>query len=86
MVVELMRKVSVLVSMYLNKFLYDRFACKPNHSLRFVLGNVIPQATINVGGHLLNAITIEHFILRLPYHIKYVSGVNFNFFTSLNSA
>ncbi|XP_010664593.1 uncharacterized protein LOC100266128 isoform X3 [Vitis vinifera] len=29
------------------------------------------KATINVGGHLLNAITIEHFILRLPYHIKY---------------
>ncbi|KAF5740706.1 hypothetical protein HS088_TW11G00783 [Tripterygium wilfordii] len=29
------------------------------------------KATINVGGHLLNAITIEHFILRLPYHVKY---------------
>lgn len=29
------------------------------------------KATINVGGHLLNAITIEHFILRLPYHKKY---------------
>ncbi|KAL5777846.1 hypothetical protein ACOSP7_010772 [Xanthoceras sorbifolium] len=29
------------------------------------------KATINVGGHLLNAITIEHFILRLPYHSKY---------------
>ncbi|KAG9450980.1 hypothetical protein H6P81_010945 [Aristolochia fimbriata] len=25
------------------------------------------KATINVGGHLLNAMTIEHFILRLPY-------------------
>lgn len=32
----------------------------------------ILQATINVGGHFLNAITIEHFILRLPYHSKYV--------------
>ncbi|XP_044474783.1 uncharacterized protein LOC123202747 isoform X2 [Mangifera indica] len=29
------------------------------------------KGTINVGGHLLNAITIEHFILRLPYHSKY---------------
>ncbi|XP_062102070.1 uncharacterized protein LOC133810836 isoform X2 [Humulus lupulus] len=29
------------------------------------------KATITVGGHLLNAITIEHFILRLPYHLKF---------------
>ncbi|GMI91187.1 hypothetical protein like AT5G42690 [Hibiscus trionum] len=29
------------------------------------------KATINVGGHPLNAITIEHFILRLPYHSKF---------------
>ncbi|XP_010525622.1 PREDICTED: uncharacterized protein LOC104803390 [Tarenaya hassleriana] len=28
------------------------------------------KAMINVGGHLLNAMTIEHFILRLPYHSK----------------
>nr|VDD30087.1 unnamed protein product [Brassica oleracea] len=31
------------------------------------------KASINVGGHFLNAITIEHFILRLPYHSKYIS-------------
>ena len=31
------------------------------------------QAVINVGGHSLNALTIEHFILRLPYHSKDVS-------------
>ncbi|KAG7533057.1 Ternary complex factor MIP1 leucine-zipper [Arabidopsis thaliana x Arabidopsis arenosa] len=31
------------------------------------------KATINVGGHFLNASTIEHFILRLPYHSKYIS-------------
>nr|XP_011458959.1 PREDICTED: uncharacterized protein LOC101314149 isoform X2 [Fragaria vesca subsp. vesca] len=37
-------------------------------SLFYVL---VIQATINVGGHLLSAITIEHFILRLPYHSKY---------------
>ncbi|KAJ6940001.1 hypothetical protein NC651_006227 [Populus alba x Populus x berolinensis] len=29
------------------------------------------KATINIGGHLLNAITIEHFIPRLPYCSKY---------------
>ncbi|XP_028760471.1 uncharacterized protein LOC114735720 isoform X3 [Neltuma alba] len=29
------------------------------------------QATLVVGGQLLNAITIEHFILRLPYHLKF---------------
>ncbi|PSS31402.1 Hepatoma-derived growth factor-related protein like [Actinidia chinensis var. chinensis] len=32
---------------------------------------LMQKATINVGGYLLNAITIEHFILRLPYHSKY---------------
>lgn len=32
---------------------------------------LMQQATINVGGHLMNAITIEHFILRLPYHLKF---------------
>ncbi|GAB2291378.1 hypothetical protein Dimus_025636 [Dionaea muscipula] len=35
--------------------------------------SLMQKATINVGGHLLNAITIEHFILRLPYHSKYTS-------------
>ncbi|KAL9143731.1 hypothetical protein ABFS82_14G253400 [Erythranthe guttata] len=32
---------------------------------------LMQMATVNVGGHILNAITIEHFILRLPYHSKY---------------
>ncbi|CAL5420279.1 unnamed protein product [Camellia sinensis] len=32
---------------------------------------LMQKATINVGGHLLNAITIEHFILGLPCHSKY---------------
>ncbi|KAG6786534.1 hypothetical protein POTOM_008140 [Populus tomentosa] len=40
------------------------------------------KATINIGGHLLNAITIEHFILRLPYYSKYVSGAHYNFHES----
>ncbi|KAK8673993.1 hypothetical protein V6N13_112301 [Hibiscus sabdariffa] len=32
---------------------------------------LMQKATITVGGHLLNAITIEHFILRLPFHLKF---------------
>ncbi|KAG6672217.1 hypothetical protein I3842_16G046200 [Carya illinoinensis] len=32
---------------------------------------LMQKATINVGGHLINAVTIEHFILRLPFHSKY---------------
>lgn len=31
------------------------------------------QAEVVVGGCILNAMTIEHFILRLPYHLKFVS-------------
>ncbi|CAM8940906.1 unnamed protein product [Rhodiola kirilowii] len=36
-----------------------------------MVAELMQKATITVGGHLLNAITIEHFILRLPYHLKY---------------
>ncbi|KAG5251298.1 transcription factor [Salix suchowensis] len=32
------------------------------------------KATITIGGHLLNAILIEHLILRLPYYSKYLSA------------
>ncbi|RDX64679.1 hypothetical protein CR513_56742 [Mucuna pruriens] len=32
---------------------------------------LMQKATINVGGHLLSATTIEHCILRLPYHWKF---------------
>nr|XP_043639511.1 uncharacterized protein LOC122610601 [Erigeron canadensis] len=32
---------------------------------------LMQEAKINVGGHLLNAFSIEHFILRLPCHTKY---------------
>ena len=40
--------------------------------IRFIF-SLLCEATIVVGGHSLNAITIEHFILRLPYHLKFVS-------------
>ncbi|KAF0908539.1 hypothetical protein E2562_026330 [Oryza meyeriana var. granulata] len=34
---------------------------------------MMPRATINVGGRVLSAMTIEHFILRLPYNAKHVN-------------
>ncbi|XP_068482525.1 uncharacterized protein [Phaseolus vulgaris] len=34
---------------------------------------LMQKATINVGGHLLSATTIEHCILRLPYHCKFTT-------------
>uniref|UniRef100_A0A7N0UM35 Ternary complex factor MIP1 leucine-zipper domain-containing protein n=1 Tax=Kalanchoe fedtschenkoi TaxID=63787 RepID=A0A7N0UM35_KALFE len=36
-----------------------------------MVAELMQKATINVGGHRLNAIAIEHFILRRPYHLKY---------------
>ncbi|KAE8727959.1 putative Heat stress transcription factor A-2c [Hibiscus syriacus] len=36
-----------------------------------IVVELMRKATINVGGRQLNAITIEHFILRLPYHSKF---------------
>ncbi|KAJ0747677.1 putative ternary complex factor MIP1, leucine-zipper [Helianthus annuus] len=38
---------------------------------------LMQEAKINVGGHLLNAFSIEHFILRLPCHTKYTSPKGF---------
>ncbi|OEL35549.1 hypothetical protein BAE44_0003429, partial [Dichanthelium oligosanthes] len=34
---------------------------------------MMPKATINVGGRVLSAMTIEHFVLRLPYGAKHVN-------------
>lgn len=73
-IVALMQKVwniddpNVLVSL---NFYIPTLQSIDSLSLFYVL---VIQATINVGGHLLSAITIEHFILRLPYHSKYVSS------------
>ncbi|CAH1421067.1 unnamed protein product [Lactuca virosa] len=35
-----------------------------------MMPTLMQKATINTGGYLLNAVTIEHFILRLPYRFK----------------
>ncbi|OIW03443.1 hypothetical protein TanjilG_14668 [Lupinus angustifolius] len=45
---------------------------------------LMQKATINVGGHMLSATTIEHFILRLPYHwkFKFRKGVKNNEMTA----
>ncbi|KAL8477141.1 hypothetical protein ACS0TY_029442 [Phlomoides rotata] len=34
------------------------------------------KATVKVGGYVLNALTIEHLILRLPYHLKYTCSIS----------
>ncbi|THG02779.1 hypothetical protein TEA_029026 [Camellia sinensis var. sinensis] len=49
----------------------------PNEFAEELVKDADQKATINVGGHLLNAITIKHFTLGLPYHSKYtfVKGV-----------
>lgn len=39
-----------------------------------MMPTLMQKATITVGGHLLNAVTIEHFILRLPYRLKLSSS------------
>ncbi|KAL3526761.1 hypothetical protein ACH5RR_011417 [Cinchona calisaya] len=40
--------------------------------------DLMQKSTITIGGHLLNAITIEHFILRLPYHLKHTGPKSAN--------
>ncbi|KAL5189689.1 hypothetical protein HKD37_04G009315 [Glycine soja] len=39
-----------------------------------IYNSCMMNATINVGGHLLSATTIEHCILRLPYHWKFLNS------------
>ncbi|XP_051124273.1 uncharacterized protein LOC127246773 [Andrographis paniculata] len=48
---------------------------------------LMQKATLNVGGQLLNAVTIEHFILRLPYHSKHtlLKGLKHDEATKCNS-
>ncbi|CAA2993970.1 Hypothetical predicted protein [Olea europaea subsp. europaea] len=61
-------------SCMMNAFLEHGIPDSPN-----MVVELMQKATITVGGHLLTAIIIEHFILRLPYHLKYTcskSGKN----------
>ncbi|KAK9946570.1 hypothetical protein M0R45_012028 [Rubus argutus] len=58
--------INIYNSCMMNAFLEHGIPERPE-----IIVALMQKATINVGGHLLNAITIEHFILRLPYHSKY---------------
>ncbi|WOL08776.1 hypothetical protein Cni_G17529 [Canna indica] len=60
--------INIYNSCMINAFLEKGIPTKPEMVAALML-----KATINVGGNLLNAMTIEHFILRLPCHIKNVS-------------
>ncbi|KAL3646258.1 hypothetical protein CASFOL_011438 [Castilleja foliolosa] len=45
-----------------------------DHGIPDSPGKIVEQmqkVTLKVGGHLLNAVMIEHLILRLPYNLKY---------------
>ncbi|CAH9148783.1 unnamed protein product [Cuscuta epithymum] len=58
--------INIYNSCMMNAFLENGMPDSPE-----MVVELMQKATINVGGHLLNAITIEHFILRLPYHSKF---------------
>ncbi|XP_062023355.1 uncharacterized protein LOC133739585 isoform X2 [Rosa rugosa] len=58
--------INIYNSCMMNAFLEHGIPERPE-----IIVTLMQKATINVGGHLLDAITIEHFILRLPYHSKY---------------
>ncbi|KAG5543410.1 hypothetical protein RHGRI_016219 [Rhododendron griersonianum] len=74
-------KLAFWINMYnscmMNAFLENGIPDSPDMVVELMQKKIdtsYHQATINVGGHLLNAITIEHFILRLPYHSNYSLG------------
>ncbi|KAK2660391.1 hypothetical protein Ddye_006924 [Dipteronia dyeriana] len=58
--------INIYNSCMMNAFLENGIPESPE-----MIVALMRKATISVGGHLLNAITIEHFILRLPYHSRY---------------
>ncbi|KAJ8500692.1 hypothetical protein OPV22_011244 [Ensete ventricosum] len=59
--------INIYNSCMMNAFLEKGIPASPEIIIALML-----KAVINVGGHLLNAMTIEHFILRLPYSLKHV--------------
>ncbi|XP_009414035.2 uncharacterized protein LOC103995220 isoform X2 [Musa acuminata AAA Group] len=60
--------INIYNSCMMNAFLEQGIPANPEMIIALML-----KAMINVGGHLLNAMTIEHFILRLPYRSTQVS-------------
>ncbi|XP_020585137.1 uncharacterized protein LOC110027864 [Phalaenopsis equestris] len=63
------QKLAFWINMYnscmMNAFLENGMPTKPETIIA-----LMSKAMVNVGGQLLSAMTIEHFILRLPYHWK----------------
>ncbi|PKA50010.1 hypothetical protein AXF42_Ash017549 [Apostasia shenzhenica] len=57
--------INIYNSCMMNAFLENGIPTTPE-----MLVSLMSKATANVGGHLFSAMTIEHFILRLPYHSK----------------
>ncbi|KAG0469677.1 hypothetical protein HPP92_016377 [Vanilla planifolia] len=60
--------INIYNSCMLNAFLENGIPSAPE-----MVVALMPKARINVGGHLFTAMTIEHCILRLPYHLKHSS-------------
>ncbi|KZV23091.1 hypothetical protein F511_06615 [Dorcoceras hygrometricum] len=59
--------INVYNSCIMNAFLEHGIPESPD----MIVALAQKAATINVGGFVLTGIMIEHFILRLPYHLKY---------------
>lgn len=60
--------INIYNSCMMNAFLEQGIPPTPQ-----MVVELMPKAMINVGGHSLSAMTIEHFILRLPYQSKYTN-------------
>ncbi|XP_019710619.1 uncharacterized protein [Elaeis guineensis] len=58
--------INIYNSCMMNAFLEQGLPTSPQ-----MVVALMSKAMINVGGHFLSAMTIEHFILRLPYHSKH---------------
>ncbi|KAG6474435.1 hypothetical protein ZIOFF_068370 [Zingiber officinale] len=65
------QKIAFWINIYnacmMNAFLEHGIPVSPEMIVALMV-----KAMINVGGHLVSAMTIEHFILRLPYQSKHV--------------
>uniref|UniRef100_A0A0E0IKV6 DUF547 domain-containing protein n=1 Tax=Oryza nivara TaxID=4536 RepID=A0A0E0IKV6_ORYNI len=60
--------INIYNSCMMNAFLEQGIPTTPH-----MLVAMMPKATINVGGRTHSAMSIEHFILRLPYSVKHVN-------------
>ncbi|XP_020677431.1 uncharacterized protein LOC110096022 isoform X1 [Dendrobium catenatum] len=60
--------INIYNSCMMNAFLENGIPTTPQMVVEQML-----KAMVNVGGHLLSAMNIEHFILRLPYYSKHIT-------------